>query len=111
VTLSGRSPSTLGTLAETYGLAGRKEEARKLLNEMAALSHKRYVPAMALVLANIGLGDKEQIFTWLERAYQQREQGIAWLAVEDHAPTVRIRGSGNCCVAWVFRTTEELAGF
>jgi hypothetical protein len=38
------------------------------------------------VLANIGLGDSEQIFTWLERAYQQREQGIAWLAVEDHAP-------------------------
>ncbi|MBI3679470.1 MAG: winged helix-turn-helix domain-containing protein [Acidobacteria bacterium] len=86
-TLSGRSPSILGTLAETYGLAGRKGEARTLLNELAALSRQRYVPAIAFAHAYAGLGDSERVFEWLEKAYQQREQGIAYLAVwKEHGP-------------------------
>ena len=80
-TLSGRSASILGTLAETYGLAGRKDEARKLLNELAALSRQRYVPAIAFVHAYIGLGDSERVLEWLEKAYQQRENGIAYFSL------------------------------
>lgn len=80
-TLSGRSASILGTLAETYGLAGRKDEARKLLNELAALSRQRYVPAIAFAHAYIGLGDSERVLEWLEKAYQQRENGIAYLSL------------------------------
>jgi TolB-like protein/DNA-binding winged helix-turn-helix (wHTH) protein/Tfp pilus assembly protein PilF len=79
--LSQRSPSILGTLAETYGLAGRRVDARKILNELEALSRRRYVPAIAFAHAYIGLGDSEKVLEWLEKAYQQREQGIAWLAV------------------------------
>jgi len=83
--LSGRSPSILGTLAETYGLAGRKELARKLLSEMEALSRKQYVPSIAFAHAYIGIGDSKRVLESLEKAYQQREQGIAWLAVwENH---------------------------
>ena len=80
-TLSGRSPGIVGTLAKTYGLAGRKEKARELLNELSEQSRRRYVPAIAFASAYIGLGDTERIFEWLEKAYQQREQGIAWLAL------------------------------
>ena len=83
--LSGRSPSILGTLAETYGLAGRREAASRLLSEIEALSQGQYVPAIAFAHAYIGLGDSEGVLKSLEKAYQQREQGIAWLAVwEDH---------------------------
>ena len=32
-------------------------------------------------LPYIGLGDSERVLASLEKAYQQREQGIAWLAV------------------------------
>jgi len=83
--LSGRSPSVLGTLAETYGLAGHKESARTLLREIEARSREQYVPATAFAHAYIGLGDSERVLESLEKAYQQREQGIAWLAVwENH---------------------------
>jgi TolB-like protein/DNA-binding winged helix-turn-helix (wHTH) protein/Tfp pilus assembly protein PilF len=85
--LSGRSPSILGTLAETYGLSGRKELARSLLSEIEARSREQYVPAIAFAHAYIGLDDSERVLEWLEKAYQQREQGIAWLAVwEAHGP-------------------------
>ena len=83
--LSGRSPSILGTLAETYGLAGRKKLARSLLSEIEARSREQYVPAIAFAHAYIGLDDSERVLEWLEKAYQQREQGIAWLALwENH---------------------------
>ena len=83
--LSGRSPSILGTLAETYGLAGRADAARKLLHEMEAESRKQYVPAIAFAHAYIGLGDSERVLEYLHRAYELREQGIAWLGLwEDH---------------------------
>jgi len=83
--VSGRSPSVLGTLAETYGLAGRKESAGRLLRELEARSREQYVPATALAHAYIGLGDSERVLQSLEKAYQEREQGIAWLAVwENH---------------------------
>jgi tetratricopeptide (TPR) repeat protein len=81
--LSGRSPSILGTLAETYGLAGRKELARRLLDEIEARSREQYVPAIAFAHAYVGLGDSERVLESLEKAYQQREQGIAWLALWD----------------------------
>lgn len=84
---SGRSPAILGTLAETYGLAGRKAEARKLLQELTEISQRSYVPAIAFVHAYIGLGDTDRIFQWLETAWSNREQGIAYLAVwKDHGP-------------------------
>jgi len=79
--LSHRSPSILGTLAETYGLAGRRTEARRLLNELQTLSRRQYVPAIAFAHAYVGLGDSEQDLSCLEKAYQSREQGIAWLAI------------------------------
>ncbi|MCC6362186.1 MAG: winged helix-turn-helix domain-containing protein [Bryobacterales bacterium] len=79
--LSGRSPAIVGTLAETYGLAGRKDEARKLLEELKAGARQHYVPAITFAHAYVGLGDEQQFFASLENAYQQREQGIAWLAV------------------------------
>jgi TolB-like protein/DNA-binding winged helix-turn-helix (wHTH) protein/Tfp pilus assembly protein PilF len=85
--LSRRSASILGTLAETYGLAGRKDLARSLLDEMGARSREHYVPAIAFAHAYIGLNDSERVLQWLEKAWQTREQGIAWLAVwEDHGP-------------------------
>jgi hypothetical protein len=35
--------------------------------------------------AYAGLGDSERVFEWLEKAYQQREQSIAYLALwKDH---------------------------
>jgi hypothetical protein len=41
----------------------------------------RYVTPAALVNVYLGLGDKEQAFVWLEKAYQERSNYIAYLKV------------------------------
>ncbi|HEX7333678.1 MAG TPA: tetratricopeptide repeat protein [Pyrinomonadaceae bacterium] len=81
VALSERAPGALGMLGLVYGLAGRKPDALKILNELLELNKTRYVTPAALVNVYIGLGDKEQAFVWLEKAYQERSNYLAWLKV------------------------------
>lgn len=81
VVLSERAPGALGMLGLAYGLAGRKAEAGKILNELLELSKTRYVTPAALVNVYLGLGDKDQAFVWLEKAYAERSNYIAYLKV------------------------------
>jgi tetratricopeptide (TPR) repeat protein len=64
--------STIALLGNTYALAGKREEARKLLGQLEALSKRKYVPPFFIAAIYIGLGEKDQAFEWLEKAYQER---------------------------------------
>jgi len=81
VELSERAPGALGMLGLSYGLAGKKTEATQILNELLELKKSRYVTPAALANVYVGLGDKDQAFVWLEKAYQERSNYIAYLKV------------------------------
>jgi TolB-like protein/DNA-binding winged helix-turn-helix (wHTH) protein/Tfp pilus assembly protein PilF len=81
VDLSERAPGALGMLGLVYGLAGKNDEANKILNELLELNKHRYVTPAALVNIYIGLGNKEQAFVWLEKAFQERSNYLAYLKV------------------------------
>jgi tetratricopeptide (TPR) repeat protein len=89
VGLSERAPGALGMLGLAYGLAGRKGEATKILNELLELSKTRYVTPAAFVNVYIGLGDKDQVFVWLEKAYAERSNYIAYLKVFPMLDSIR----------------------
>jgi tetratricopeptide (TPR) repeat protein len=76
-----RTPSVMGTLGEVYARAGRRQDAEKLLNELLALSRHSYVPPHAVVHIYLGLGDREKVFEWLEKSYQERSNSLLWLGV------------------------------
>src|SRR5262245_42433021 len=61
-----RTPGALGFLGMNYGLAGRKDDANRILNELLELGKRRYVTPPALANRYIGLGNKDQAFYWLE---------------------------------------------
>ena len=81
VTVSGRAPAALGVLGLAYGLAGRKGEANKVLTELLEQQQHRYVSPMAITFVYIGLGNKDQAFAWLEKAYQERSNPMAFFKV------------------------------
>ena len=81
VDLSQRAPGALGILGLVYGLAGREAEAKKILDELLKLNETRYVTPAAMVNVYIGLKDNDQAFVWLEKAYQERSNYIAYLKV------------------------------
>ena len=77
-----RSWSTLiGYLGYAYAASGRRDEAKKLIDE---LSHRRYAAPDAIAIIYLGLGDKEGALEWLSKAYQDRSYNLIFLKV-DHS--------------------------
>jgi TolB-like protein/DNA-binding winged helix-turn-helix (wHTH) protein/Tfp pilus assembly protein PilF len=76
-------------LAYAYAVSGKTREARELLDEMSALSERRYVCAFEMGVAQGALGDTDRAFEWLRRAIDERSDCIPWLNVEPMLDTLR----------------------
>jgi Flp pilus assembly protein TadD len=79
----------LAFLGRAYALAGKTDEAQKILAQLKQLSARRYVPAYHVAMIYAGLGDKEQTLAWLEKAYQQRVWAMVFLKVEPELDGLR----------------------
>ena len=79
--LSGDIPNILGALGQTYALANRPADARRLLQELAELAKRRHVSSTCFALIHLGLGEKEQALEWLETGVRGREMSLAGLKV------------------------------
>jgi len=69
----------LGVLALVYGLAGRKSETQKIISELKERSRHQYVFPTHFAFAYLGLGDKDQALSWLERAYEEQDPSLFYL--------------------------------
>jgi TolB-like protein/Tfp pilus assembly protein PilF len=70
---------TAESLGYVYGLAGQRERAEQILHASEALSKQRYVPSSALALIYLGLGERDKVLEWLEKAYDERDALLPWL--------------------------------
>jgi len=89
--VSGRVPAAIGALGRAYALAGRREEAYRILEELVELARHRYVSPFAKVLVFLGLGN-ERVFEWLERSYDERAGWLMFLAVDPRFDCLRNNG-------------------
>ncbi len=79
------SPYQTASVAyEGYALAkaGRRDEARAVLNELLKLSTERFIPPAHIALIYNGLGDRDKTFEWLEKGYEERDPKMTFLKVE-----------------------------
>ncbi len=53
------------------------------------MSKRRYISPYLFAVVYVGLGDKEQAFAWLEKAYQDRSFWLIWLKVEPRFDSLR----------------------
>jgi hypothetical protein len=60
-----------------------------VLEQLKELSKRAYVPAYAMVDIYTGLGEKEEAFTWLEKAYEQHCSWLVWLKVDPELDPLR----------------------
>ncbi len=72
-------PATLGIVGRSYALAGRENEARALLSQLMERREREFVPAIAIVYVNLGLGEHDEALKWLEAAYEERDVSLIWL--------------------------------
>ncbi len=83
-----RSRSMAG-LGFAYGMSGKKAEARRVLSELKQLSGQEYVPAYDIALIYAGLGDKDQAFAWLDKAYEEHAFDLVWANAEPRFDSLR----------------------
>jgi tetratricopeptide (TPR) repeat protein len=76
VELSKGVPPAMSGLAYAYASAGRKREAEEVLARLTKRSQERYIPAYDFAVVYAGLGEKDKVFEWLEKAYLERS---SWL--------------------------------
>jgi tetratricopeptide (TPR) repeat protein len=75
--------------AYTLGVMGRADEARAVRDEMEQLSGRRFVTAYGMALVHTGLGEKEQAFSWLDKAFSERSHWLVWLRLDPRWKALR----------------------
>jgi len=66
----------IGFVAHAKALSGDRAGALKILNDLQRLSQRTYVSPWWFAVIYSGLGDKDDVFIWLEKAYQAREHDL-----------------------------------
>jgi TolB-like protein/Tfp pilus assembly protein PilF len=70
IQMTNRATPVLAHLGRAYAFAGRRAEARALLDTLAARSRTQYVGKDQVALLHYALGDTTQALDWLERAVE-----------------------------------------
>ena len=82
MTRAERNPQLIAARGHAYALAGKPQEAQKALAELREKSRQSYVSPYWFAIVHVGLGDKEQAFSSLEKACQDRASVLLWLRVD-----------------------------
>ncbi|MBA3346364.1 MAG: tetratricopeptide repeat protein [Gemmatimonadales bacterium] len=77
------------SLARVYALAGRPEEARRIVAELGQPSDGRYVSPYFLAWVGAALGDERQAFVELAAAAADRSEHLVYLRVDPRLDTLR----------------------
>jgi len=84
VSLSGGSPLMKAALGHAYAKSQKKDEANKILGELNELSKQEYVSSYEVATIYVALGDNEQAFQLLEKAYAEHSFHLVRLNVSPH---------------------------
>ena len=87
--LSHDSPESLASLAHCYAVSGKTRDGLTLLQTLIELSRRRYVSPFDLGLIHGALGQKEQAFEWLNRAYEIHDGWMIYITVDPRWNSLR----------------------
>src|SRR5262245_29754678 len=81
------------TLGQDYASAGYHQALKvvteKLLSKLYARAGQKYVLPMRFMELYLRLGDKDQVFAWLEKAYEERDESLLRLKIEPRYESLR----------------------
>jgi TolB-like protein/Flp pilus assembly protein TadD len=89
VSISNGSPAASGVLVRAYAHAGRRPDALRLLGELKKRNVAGFVPAAAFVNSYLGLGENDQAFAWLERAFSEHSNILQFMRVHPYFDPLR----------------------
>jgi TolB-like protein/Tfp pilus assembly protein PilF len=69
-------------VAHAYALAGRKDEARGILNDLLEDADGRYLASTMIACVYLGLGEIDEAFEWLNKSLRERSYWNVFLNVD-----------------------------
>jgi TolB-like protein/tetratricopeptide (TPR) repeat protein len=87
--LSGDSPVMLGALGWGLARAGSRAEAREVLRRLRGITDARQVGAYEIAVIHAALGERDQAFDWLDRAYEERSAWLPYIRIEPRLDPLR----------------------
>jgi serine/threonine protein kinase len=88
-TISGNSPTPLAMLGYAYAVSGKRDRARQVMTQLNELAKHRHVSPYDLAVIYVGLGDKNQAFKWLDKAYEEHDPSLALLKIAPWLDSLR----------------------
>ena len=85
----GRSGFYASDMAYIHALAGRREEAQRILGELEGLSRLGYLSPYSLGLVWAALGETDLAFEYFEQAYKEKDQALALAKVDPRLDPLR----------------------
>lgn len=80
--LSGPTDSDLILdLGFAYAVTGQRDEARKILSQLKGLHQQRLATSGAIGILYGAMGDTDEAFAWLEKAYAERDPELTYIKV------------------------------
>jgi len=79
-------------LGRAYGLSGKRREAMETLSQLEGRSQKQYVPSVYLAALYDSVGERDQSFRYLLKAYNQRADYMIYLKTEPSFDGMRSDG-------------------
>ena len=76
-------------LAITYARMGRKEDSRRVLNHLLEKARTGYVEGNKIASIYVALGENDEAFRWLERAYVEHSGGLYDIAFDPDFAAIR----------------------
>lgn len=82
-------PMGLAALGHAFAVWGKKDEARKMLEQLNERSSQVYVSPYDVALVHIGLGETDRAFELLEKAFEERSVWMVRLNVDLRLDSLR----------------------
>ena len=82
-------PVAVAARGSVEGAAGRPDRAKSVLAELQELAGHRFVTAYGVALVYAGIGDSDDAFTWLDKAFAERSHWLVWLRLDPRFDPLR----------------------
>src|ERR1035438_1411133 len=79
----------LAALGQAFAVSHQEGEARTILDQLRERSRQTYVQPMWIAVIHLGLGEKDQAFDWMQKAYDDRSAWLVYLKVDPLFDPVR----------------------
>ena len=89
VEFTGGAPLAKCIYGWVLAMSGEKEKAEQVLFELKERVKPGFVPAFAVTIIYLGLGDKENAFEWFEKGIEQRDPALFHIKASPEADILR----------------------